>query len=163
MNALDAVVADTTPLNYLVIIGRAEILASLFGKILVPKAVIAELQHSGAPGVVSHWLQQPPTWLHITSVQHVDKTIQLGKGENEAISLAVERKVTVVLMDERKGRQAAESRGLIPVGTLTLIDLADEQGLIDGIAAVQDLRQTTFRANLELLAQFEKRMRTRRT
>jgi len=162
MNALGVVVADTTPLNYLIIIERAEILASLFGMILVPQAVIAELQHSRAPRVVSRWLQHPPAWLHITSVRHVDETIQLGKGENEAISLAVERKVKVVLMDERKGRQAAESRGLIAVGTLNLIDLADEQGLLDGISAIHDLRQTTFRADLELLEQFEKQMQTRR-
>lgn len=43
MNAFDAVVADTTPLNYLIVIGRIDILASLFGVIMVPEAVIAEL------------------------------------------------------------------------------------------------------------------------
>jgi predicted nucleic acid-binding protein len=58
-------------------------------------------------------------------------------------------------MDERQGRGAAEARGLIPVGTLNLIDLADEQGLIDGIAGLNDLRQTTFRADPELLRRFE--------
>jgi len=64
-------------------------------------------------------------------------------------------------MDERLGRGAAEARGLIAVGTLNLIDLADEQGLLDGIAALNDLRQTTFRADPALLERFETRMKAR--
>ena len=39
MNALGVVVADTTPLNYLIVIDRAEILAALFGEVLIPEAV----------------------------------------------------------------------------------------------------------------------------
>lgn len=161
MKALGAVVADTTPLNYLIIINRAEILASLFGRVMVPEAVIEELRHPKAPMAVSRWLQNPPAWLQITPVQHLDESIKLGKGENEAISLAIERHVKVVLMDERLGRGAAEARGLIAVGTLNLIDLADEQNLLDGIAALNDLRQTTFRADPTLLGRFEARMKAR--
>lgn len=161
MKALGAVVADTTPLNYLIIINRAEILDSLFGGVLVPEAVMEELRHPMAPVAVSRWLQNPPAWLQITPVQHLDESIKLGKGENEAISLAIERHVKVVLMDERLGRGAAEARGLIAVGTLNLIDLADEQALLDGIAALNDLRQTTFRADPALLERFETRMKAR--
>jgi predicted nucleic acid-binding protein len=67
----------------------------------------------------------------------------------------------VVLVDERLGRAAAEARGLLPVGTLSLIDLAYEKGITDGIAALRDLRQTTFRADSELLGRFEARIRAR--
>jgi predicted nucleic acid-binding protein len=161
MNAIGVVVADTTPLNYLIIIGRAEILTSLFGEVLIPQAVLEELSHPKAPETVCRWLQEPPSWLRISPVEHLDETIQLGKGENQAISLAIERRVKVVLMDERLGREAAEARGLIPLGTLNLIDLADEQGLLDGIATLNDLRQTTFRAAPELVGRFEARMKAR--
>lgn len=162
MKALGVVVADTTPLNYLILVHRAEILASLFGTVLVLEAVIAELRHPKAPLEVSRWLQQWPAWLRVAPVRQLDQTLQLGKGENEAISLALERQVRVVLMDERLGRGAAEARGLIPVGTLNLIDLADEQGIIDGVAALNDLRQTTFRADAELLERFAARMAARK-
>lgn len=158
---MSLVVADTTPLNYLIIIDQAEILASLFGEVLIPSAVLQELQHPKAPDAVSRWLRNLPDWLRVTPVQHVDETIQLGRGENEAISLALEQQVKVVLIDERLGRGAAESRGLIPIGTLNLIEIADERGLIDGIAALDDLRQTTFRADPELLARFETRIKAR--
>lgn len=162
MNPLGVVVADTTPLNYLIIIEQTDVLAALFGEVLIPEAVIEELRHPKAPAAVNRWLRELPAWLHITPVHRMDGTIQLGKGENEAISLALEREVKVVLMDERLGRWAAEARGLIAVGTLNLIDLADEQGLIDGVSALHDLRQTTFRADPELLERFEERMKIRR-
>lgn len=161
MKTFGVVVADTTPLNYLIIIGRVEILASLFGEVLIPQAVLEELLHPNAPDAVSRWLREIPPWLRISPVQDLDETIQLGKGENEAISLAIERQVKVVLMDERLGRAAAEARGLVAVGTLNLIDLADEQGLIDGVKALNDLRRTTFRVDPELLGRFEARMKAR--
>ena len=49
-----------------------------------------------------------------------------------------------------------------PLNYLNLIDLADERGLIDGIEALNDLRQTTFRADEELFRRFEARMNARR-
>lgn len=151
MNAIRAVVADTTPLNYLILINHAEILGSLFGAVLEPEAVLAELQHPKALEAVKRWLGKPPAWLHVSPVRRMDETVQLGKGESEAISLALEHKLKVILMDERRGRAAAVTRGLLAVGTLNLIDLADEMGLLDGIAALDSLRQTTFRAESDLL------------
>lgn len=162
MSAIGVVVADTTPLNYLILVGRAEILGSLFGEVLIPEAVLAELQHPHAPDAVTRWLRLPPAWLRVANVCRMDDTVQLGKGETEAISLAMERGVKVVLMDERRGRAAAEARGLIAVGTLNLIDLADEQRLFDGIEVLTALRQTTFRAEPELLERFEALMKSRR-
>ena len=118
MTVTCAVVADTTPLNYLILIERTEILSSLFCEVIIPEAVLAELCHPKAPAGVTRWLQSPPAWLRISKVRQLDVTVQLGKGETEAISLAIEQKVKVVLMDERRGRAAAEARSLLPIGTL---------------------------------------------
>ena len=161
MNSTSVVVADTTPLNYLILIGRTDILGSLFGEVLIPSAVLAELRHPKAPEAVERWLQTPPAWLRVMQVRHLDETVQLGKGETEAISLALEQRLKLVLMDERRGRMAAETRGLMAVGTLNLIDLADERRLCNGIELLDDLRQTTFRADAELLKRFEARMQAR--
>jgi predicted nucleic acid-binding protein len=162
MNTNPLVVADTTPLNYLVLIGRAEILGGLFEKVLVPRAVWQELHHQRTPAAVGRWAQAPPAWLEVLDVQHMDNTLALGAGENEAISLALEQQAGVVLLDERKGRAAAQARGLLTLGTLNLIDLADEEGLLDGARALDDLRQTSFRAKDSLFARFEATMRERR-
>lgn len=162
MNRREVVVADTTPLNYLILIQQATILPCIFETVILPHAVRDELLHPNAPLAVSQWIRKLPEWAQITPTQQIDPTIQLGKGENEAISLALERQLNIVLIDERLGRTAAEKRGLIPVGTLNLIDLADERGITDGIKALHDLRQTTFRVGPELLERFEVRMMERR-
>ncbi len=163
MSVQGVVVADTTPLNYLILIGQVELLRELFGKVMIPEAVLAELRHPKAPSAVTNWLLRLPEWLTVEKVERLDQTIQLGHGENEAISLAVERRISIVLMDERRGRSAAETRGLLPVGTLNVLDLADERGLVDGVAVLEALRQTTFRADSELLDRFEARMNTRKS
>jgi predicted nucleic acid-binding protein len=43
------VVADTSPLNYLILIDQADLLPSLFGEVLLPHAVHRELQHPKTP------------------------------------------------------------------------------------------------------------------
>ena len=162
MSASGVVVADTTPLNYLVLIRQAEVLHQLFGEVMIPEAVLTELRHPKAPAAVTAWLQNLPHWIRVVKVSHVDNTIQLGHGETEAISLAMEKRVSIVLMDERRGRAAAEARGLLPIGTLNILDLADERGLLDGVTALNDIKLTTFRADQELLDRFEARMMARK-
>ena len=162
MSVQGVVVADTTPLNYLILIDQIEVLRELFGKVMISEAVLAELRHPKAPSAVTNWLLRLPEWLTVEKVERLDQTIQLGHGENEAISLAVERRISIVLMDERRGRSAAEARGLLAVGTLNILDLADERGLLDGVAVLETLKQTTFRADAELLDRFEARMRARK-
>ena len=157
------VVADTTPLNYLILIGQDHVLGALFGNVVVPEGVLAELKHPRAPVAVALWVKALPVWLRVARVKDLDQTIPLGKGEVEAISLALEMQLGIVLMDERKGRTTAQSRGLLTVGTLNLIDLADERGLLNGIVALNDLRKTTFRADRRLLEQLEAKIISRRS
>ena len=55
-------------------------------------------------------------------------------------------------LDERRGRQEAESGGLKPIGTLGVLVVAHELGLIDLSASIDALRQTSFHASSKLLA-----------
>ena len=48
------VVSDTTPLNYLVLVSKQDILPLLFGRVIVPEAVMRELQVAAAPPEVRH-------------------------------------------------------------------------------------------------------------
>jgi len=43
------VVSDTSPLNYLVLIGADHVLPALFGQVVAPPAVLAELQRTKTP------------------------------------------------------------------------------------------------------------------
>lgn len=49
------VVADTSPLHYLVHINEIELLPFLFGKVLIPHAVLEELTHEGTPVRTKEW------------------------------------------------------------------------------------------------------------
>jgi len=59
------VVADTSPLNYLLLIDAIHILPALYGEIIVPTEVHEELQHPRAPAVVREWAINPPEWIEI--------------------------------------------------------------------------------------------------
>jgi predicted nucleic acid-binding protein len=52
------VVADTGPINYLVIIDTIDVLPKLFDMIFVPRAVHDELAHLDAPAAVREWIAQ---------------------------------------------------------------------------------------------------------
>lgn len=60
---MTVVVADTSPLNCLALIGEIEILRRLYGSVVVPPDVLAELAADGAPPEVTRWIQSQPQWL----------------------------------------------------------------------------------------------------
>ncbi len=56
------IVADTSPLNYLLLIGEVEVLPKLYSHIMIPEAVLAELRARSAPVPVAEWITCPPRW-----------------------------------------------------------------------------------------------------
>ena len=59
---MDVVVADATPLNYLILIDAAEVLPQLFTNIHIPIEVLTELSSNDAPEIVRLWIQRLPAW-----------------------------------------------------------------------------------------------------
>ncbi len=151
------IVSDTSPINYLVLIGEIELLPKLFGQIVIPQAVLDELRKSGTPEAVKNWIDSNPQWVEIQNAKAIDQTITLGAGEREAISLAMELNADLVLIDDRKARRAATERGLNVAGTINILESASKRGLIDLSEAFQKLEQTNFRIAPDLLAEILKR------
>jgi predicted nucleic acid-binding protein len=83
------VISDTSPINYLLQIGLIGLLHDLFRTVIIPHAVCAELQHPGAPQVVSDWVMNLPDWVEVQTVSVPDLSLELGAGEQEAITLAL--------------------------------------------------------------------------
>lgn len=96
-------------------------------------------------------MENPPDWLKVAAAQKIDKEIKLGKGEVEAISLAVERVADFICLDDKAARLAATERNLKVTGTLGILKFADENKLIDFETAVRKLQNTNFRASGRLL------------
>jgi|SRR5579864_814391 len=148
------IVADTTPLNYLVLIEAAEVLPRLYGRVLIPPSVLAELSNPYAPVQVRTWAAQSRDWLRVLPLRApADSSLMhLDDGERDAIALAEEQQVALLLMDERDGAAAARARNLKVIGTLGVLDIAAAHGWIDLQDMFGRLRQTTFRSPQKLMA-----------
>jgi predicted nucleic acid-binding protein len=146
------IIADASPINYLVLIDLIQILPDLFEQVLIPQTVLQELQSTAAPDVVRQWVTNRPGWLIVQAAKQEDPTLSnLDVGEREVITLAQELKADLLILDESRGRQAAVRRGYSITGTIGLLDKAGARGLIDVPDAIARLRQTSFRASPRLL------------
>ena len=153
------VVSDTSPLNYLVLIDHQEILPALFGHVLIPEAVWRELRSPAAPQPVKAFLETSPSWLERRIVSQVPQDLQqLDPGEQEAIALAQSVGASLVLLDEKKGRQVARDLGFVVTGTLGVLDLAARRGLVDLVDALKRLERTTFRITPRLLRHIQEKL-----
>ena len=72
------VVADSSPLNYLVLLSHAELLHRFYDQVVVPEAVAAELSSPAAPTAVREWMMRPPGWLSIVPVDAARVLVQSG-------------------------------------------------------------------------------------
>lgn len=57
------VVADSSPLVVLIQIGHIAVLPTLFGQVVIPQEVSAELHHSNRPQAVHEFIASRPAWL----------------------------------------------------------------------------------------------------
>lgn len=139
------VVSDTSPLNYLILINAVHVLPQLFAEICVPPAVIAELNHPKTPDMVKQWILSPPLWLIIRApTTPAANSNLLDPGEAQAIELAKELNAAALLIDEKKGRRIAKDRGLLTIGTITVLELAAQKNLLDLKLAFDALQKTSF-------------------
>jgi len=158
-------VVDTSPLRYLILVDAIEVLPQIFGQVHAPPEVTQELGASRSPELepVRRWAASPPSWLTIQVPRQIDRTINLGKGETAAISLARELNADWILIDDRKGCREARNRGLAVVGTLVVLEEAGARGLLDYTKAKDRLvNDTNFYVTPDVLLESEQRYRQRK-
>lgn len=141
------VVSDTSPALNLAAIGRLDLLRQQFGEVVIPPAVLAELKvDSDLPGADKIRRALEDGWLRRVELQNDQITRalkrELDDGEAEAIALALELGVKVVLMDEREGRLIAKTMGLAPIGILGVLVRAKQAGEINSLREILEILQT---------------------
>jgi predicted nucleic acid-binding protein len=146
------VVADTSPINYLILIRQINLLQQLYAQILIPSAVLKELKHPAAPKNVRDWATDAPPWVEVLDPKTKVALPRLETGESDAIALATEIHAQLILMDDYAGRKEASRKGLKVAGTLSVLDEADQAGLLSFEAAVAELQKTTFRLSPMVLS-----------
>lgn len=132
------VVVNTTPIISLATIGRLDILAKLFGQIIIAEAVYREIKAKQ-----SHAYQEIDSpFISVQLIQgHLYKDLllsQLDPGEAETIILAKEINADLVIIDENIGYQFANNVGLTAIRTLSILLKAKEQGEIVAIKPLLD-------------------------
>lgn len=137
------VVSDTSPLRYLVLIQVVDVLPQLFGEVIIPPVVAAELTHPKTPVAVRQWFNSNPQWLKVQTPTNVQPIRRLNRGEVEAIALALEVQADQLLIDDNAGKKAAMRLGISAVGTLAILDLAAKRRIIDFRKAITALESGT--------------------
>ena len=137
----------------------------VLGNIVIPAAVLRELTHASAPESVRSWMRRLPGWLTVQSVAADTQTLVLARvldealdpGESEAIQLALANGADFILIDERRGRREAQSRGLKTIGALGVLLEAYRLGLLaEPDRALDELRLQGFRVSNRLEEEFRR-------
>lgn len=136
------VVVDSPAFVVLVAIGHVAVLPPLFGRVFVPPEVAGELSSSKRPETIREFIAAPPSWLEIRPPAAVEPIAGLHAGEVAASALASELKADRLIIGEARGRQAAVAKCLRVVGTVGVLELAAEAGLIDLEQAFETMKRT---------------------
>jgi predicted nucleic acid-binding protein len=151
------VVADASPLHYLILIEQIVLLERLYGSVFVPEAVARELRAARAPDSVRAWIAEPPPWVQVVSVAPNEAALVaewLDAGERAAIALAERIRADLILIDDADGKAEAARRKFRVTGTLGVLRAGADEGLIDVPEVLARLDATTFysdRALIEML------------
>jgi predicted nucleic acid-binding protein len=140
------IVSDTSPINYLVLIGEIEILQELAGHVIIPQAVYYELQDPHTPQQVKDWIDSAPAWIEVRQADlsfYMSKK-NLGAGEREAIALALELRADALLLDDRDGTKEARKQNIPTLSTFGILEEAARKNLLDFGDAVDRLSRTSF-------------------
>jgi len=136
------VVSDATPIISLAKIDMLDFLGKFYSEVVLPEAVFNEVCSNPvftdeAETVKNSAFIRVETVSNQQSVK-ILRAAGLDLGESEAIVLADSLSDSLLLMDERKGRQIAQSMGIRIIGTLGILLQAKKQGLIDKIKPLLD-------------------------
>lgn len=137
------VVVNTSPLLALGACGQVELLHRLHGRVLVPDAVAREIARGvgAAPGGVGGL----PAWVEVACLGSPVAPVlaaYLDDGEAAVIALALERRVPLVVVDERRGRRVARTQGLQVTGSLGVLLRGKRLGLVPAIKPSLDLMRS---------------------
>jgi hypothetical protein len=143
------VVANTTPIIALALIGQLNLLGQLYGEVLIPPAVEDEILRGGASGV-GVTASREATFIRtirLSDPSRADLLSDLDRGEAEVITLSQEVNADLVVIDERLARQHAKRLGLKLTGTLGILLEAKRKG---HVAAVKPLIEQLVQRGIRL-------------
>lgn len=134
------IVADSSPLIGLARIGQLHLLPQLAARVVIPAFVWDEVTNAkeNSPGAREILAQTSFEILPVAYDETKNLLPLVDRGEAEAIALARLLPNSLLLIDERRGRRVAESLGVRRIGTLGLLVMAKDAGLIHKVRPMID-------------------------
>lgn len=132
------VISNTSPIFYLHRIGLLELLKRLYGEIIIPNAVLEELEDGrkageDIPSIKEHnWIKVR----HISVPSSIKIIPDLGKGEAEVLALGLEERDHLLIIDDGLARVIAKLQSLKFTGTAGVLLKAKKEGLINEIRPI---------------------------
>ena len=123
------VVSDASPLIALSSVDRLDLLHLLFDKVSIPVMVRDEVvgEKSKTTGELPSFIRVEPVAAEFP-VRFL--RMNLHAGESEAITLALERGIQGIILDDKHAREIATNLGLKVIGTLGVLILAKRKGFL---------------------------------
>lgn len=159
------VISDTSVITNLAAIHHLKLLSQLYNQVTIPEAVYRELVdiEPPVPGTLE---VQGAAWLEVRAlvnrgvVEHLENDVRLDPGEAEAIALAIELNADLLLIDERRGRAAADRLGIKITGLLGILVEAKPKNLITAVKPLMDalIATSEFRVSSALYNQILSRV-----
>ena len=116
-------ISDSTTLIILLGLNKMEYLENIFKKILIPKTVYEEISYKNSVIL--------PNFIKIKELVNrdilEDLNLLLDKGESEAIALALQEKLPLII-DEKRGRKVAMNLNIKILGLLGVLYLNVKKG-----------------------------------
>ena len=126
------VISDAGPIFSLALVGKLDILEALFDEVIIPKAVWEELTRDES---VSYYSQI--VVFFEDKVKEIsgfnDLTFVMDYGESESVILYRELKADFLLIDDKKARTIAENFDIQCIGTIGILSIAKDKGLIEAL------------------------------
>lgn len=141
---IEVVVVNASPIICLAKSGLLELFPALFRTVCIPGAVMREVAEAGAddPGARA---AQEASWLKPVGAISIDPRVagwDLGSGESEVISFALQDPSVAAVLDDREARRCALTLGCTLIGTAGILVLARREGRLPSLrAAFERMRQ----------------------
>jgi len=153
---MSVVIADAGPLIGMARIDHLYLLQRLFKIITISPRVFEELRiSSDRPGAKAVAEAVNCGWIRIVALKRPEGSailrLLIDAGEAESIQLALEQNARLLIIDDRKGRRAAKSRGIQVIGTGGILISAKKAGFLSRVSPIIDeLASTGYRLSPQL-------------
>lgn len=126
------VIADSGSIFSLAIIDKLELLIALFDEIAISQSVWEEVSRHKTKPFHNRIYDFFKDKVHqIKGVNNL--TFVMDYGESESVILYEELQADFLLIDDKKARSFAESMGVQCIGTIGLLSISKDRGLVDNL------------------------------